>query len=206
MALSPGEIMKKITLLSFISIFIAGVLTSGAVFSATVQINLNDFSPIDPSDPVIISADGSSATISEDSALFSVILVNDPFFGDPNVILPGASVSLKFDFNFDEPVANSDEFGAFLFDAETGFTPDPASSFEFFTESPGSGTISFDLSSLTALTLGLQFQLSSLPGDAGFDSSVIISNVRLVTIPIPSAILLFGSALISLAGLRLKSQ
>jgi hypothetical protein len=182
-----------------------GLLVSTAAQSATIPIDLNDFVPFDPADPVFISPDGQTAILSEDAALSTILLINDPGFGDPNVILPGDNVFLKFEYEFSEPATNIDEFGAFLFDADSGFTPEPASDFEFFTQATSSGTISFDLSSLTALTLGLQFQLSSLPGDTGLDSQVTISNVRLETIPLPPALFLFGSALIGLVGFRKKA-
>ena len=58
-----------------------------------------------------------------------------------------------------------------------GLSPGPA--FEFFTDSSSTGTVSFDLTSLTGETLGLQFQLSALFSDTGFDSTLTVSNVRL---------------------------
>lgn len=194
--------MKKTIYLSILLIVLSGLFLPNIALSAVTPINLSDFSLLDPSDPVVISSDGTSATISEDAALFSVILINDPFFGDPNVIIPGVNVVLRFDYEFTEPSQNDDEFGAFIFDADTGLTPDPATDFEFFIQDAGAGTVSFDLTSLTGLTLGLQFELASLPSDNAFNSSVTVSNVRLLVVPIPSALLLFASASISLFGFR----
>ena len=75
-------------------------------------------------------------------------------------------------------IEEDDEFFVFLLDAATGFSVGPA--FEFLTQTTSSGTVGFDLSSLTALTLGLQFELGALPGDSGTGSRLTISNVRLV--------------------------
>ena len=47
----------------------------------------------------------------------------------------------------------------FIVDAATGGSI--GASYEFFTGDSGSGTIRWDLSSLTSYTLGLQFQLSA---------------------------------------------
>jgi hypothetical protein len=163
-------------------------------------INLNDFFA-DPT--VTVSLDGSTATFAEDPFLTPVLLSNDPGLGDPQVILPeigGIGQILFFDFDFVEPGApsiNDDEFGAFIID-KTGSSAGPA--FEFFTDVTSSGTVSFDLSSLSGPTyepLGLQFQLSALFGDVDLDSTLTISNVQLV--PVPGAVLL-GSIGVGLVG------
>jgi len=69
--------------------------------------------------------------------------------------------------------------------------------YEFFIQAAGSGTVSFDLSGLVGSTLGLQFQLSTLPGDAALSSKVTISNVRLEPLAVPEP----GSGLLILGGL-----
>jgi hypothetical protein len=139
------------------------------------SINLNDFFG-DPT--VTVAADGSSADFAEDPPFPSVILSNDPSFGDPNIIVPGANVSVEFMFTFVEALGNSDEFGAFVIDSATGLSAGPA--YEFFSDTTGSGSVQIDISELTGQTLGFQFQLTSLLGDTGADSTLNISNVRLL--------------------------
>lgn len=176
---------------------------SGSNAAHADLIDLNDFFT-DPS--VTVLPDGSAATLAEDPIFSPVLLSNDPFLGDPEVISPvviGKNHLLSFDWMFDEPAGsnNDDEFGAFVIDASTGLSAGPA--YEFFTSETGSGTVSFDLSGLVGEWLGLQFQLSALPGDLGLDSTVTISNVEAV--PVPGAVLLglFG---LSVAGMRLRKH
>jgi len=166
------------------------LLFFGYTLSAhSTPINLNDFYS-DPS--VTIAADGSSATIAEDSFLFSVLLSNDPGLGDPNVIIPAADTFLIFDFNFSELVGNDDEFIAFVLDGATGLSF--GNGFEFSTDTTSTGSVSFELSSLVGMNLGLQFELAAGFGDTAFDSTVTVSNVRLETregsVPLPSTLLL----------------
>ena len=68
---------------------------------------------IDPT--VTISADGLTAVFEEDAAFLTVILSNDPGFGDPDAVIPGPNTVVSFDWDFDEgPMPpNDDEFGAF---------------------------------------------------------------------------------------------
>ncbi len=177
------------------------LITAGLSLSITAQatpIDLNDFFA-DPT--VTVALDGSSASFTEDPSLLSVLLSNDPGLGDPNVIIPSANTSLLFDYDFFESSAGDDEFGAFVIDGATGSS---IPTFDFFTQDSSTGTVSFDLSSLVGDTLGLQFELSSLFADNDFDSTLTVSNVRLVTetssstVPEPSALLLFMIGLISL--------
>lgn len=124
------------------------------------------------------------------------------------MIIAGPGVSLIFDYNFVEGVGNNDdELGAFIIDAATSNSAGPT--FEFFTQNTSSGTVSFDLSALTGQTIGLQFQLSALPGDVDLSSIVTVSNVRLespAAIPEPSSILLFAVGVIGLVIRGLRSR
>ena len=182
---------RKIMLLCILGGFMVATAHAGLI-------NLNDFFA-DPT--VTVAVDGSSAVIEEDAFISPVLLANDPGLGDPEVIIPGLAVSLAFDFSFDEPVGNDDEFGAFIVD-ENGNSAGPA--FEFFTQDTSSGTVLFnDLSSLAGqATLGLQFQLTS---DVNFDfvdlqtSKVTVSNVKVDVIPEPGTVLLFAAGLIGIA-------
>ena len=165
-------------------------------------IDLNDFFA-DPT--VTVSSDGSTATFTEDPWLTTVLLSNDPagpwFPPDPEVIfaeIGGVGQILSFNFNFNEPASNDDEFGAFVIDAATGDSV--GSAFEFFTNVTSSGTVSFDLSSLSGTLsepLGLQFQLNSF--DMSLTSSLEVSNVELVPVPVPGAVLLAGLGLVTSA-------
>ena len=167
-------------------------------------IDLNDFFA-DPT--VTVAADGSSAFFVEDPGFFSVILSNDPGFGDPNVIIPADGTTLSFDFDFLEAAGNDDEFFASLIDGATGLA---ISGFDFFTSDTSSGTVEFDLSSLVGQILGMQFSLDSF--DNLFDSTLTISNVSLnqlvteppSTVPEPGGLALFGIGFALLSFTRRK--
>jgi len=165
-------------------------------------IDLNDFWA-DP--PVTVSADGRAADFVEDFSLVSVLLSNDPFLGDPEVILAeigGVGQVLSFDYDFLEPAGNADEFGAYVIDTSTGLSAGAA--FEFFADSTASGSVSFDLSSLAGKELGLQFALNAY--DMATDSTLTISNVELNPVPVPGAILLAGLGLGTSAGILRKRR
>lgn len=163
--------MRRLILCAF---YFAAFLAN-ASFSNAAIINLNDFFA-DPS--VAVASDGVSAKLAEDPVVAFVLLSNDPGLGDPNVIIPGVGVTLTFAYDFIEPApGNADEFGVFIIDAATGLSA--GRTFEFFTQSSSAGSVSFDLTSLSGKTIGLQFQLAALPGDASFNSMVVVSNVQL---------------------------
>lgn len=189
-----------------LSFLVAGFLSIAGVAQASTvtDIDLNDFFA---GTGVSIAADGSSASFVEDSSLTSVFLSNDPFLGDPNVVLPAAGRTLSFDYSFVEDASsNDDEFFAFVLDTSTGFSA--GSAFEFASTDTSSGTVSFDLSSLVGTELGLQFQMSALPGDQAFTSTLSISNLQLidamVPVPLPTSLplLAFGAAGLGLMARR----
>jgi hypothetical protein len=103
-------------------------------------------------------------------------------------VIPDPGAWLSFDYAFVEGAASDDEFGFFLFDATGGSI---LFGFDFYTDAPGAGSIAFNLTPLSGLTLGLQFQLSALLNDADFDSQVTVSNVRVGVVPEPATLTLF---------------
>jgi hypothetical protein len=193
---------KILSILLHVSLFVCiGILTAPSQAFA-VPINLNNFFA-DPT--VTVTSDGLSAVLTEDPVTGFVLLSNDPGLGDPNVIIPGVGVSLAFDFAFAKVgLGSNDEFAAFVIDADTGSSI--GTGFEFFTQETSTGTVAFALSALTGRTLGLQFQLSALPGDIGLGSSATIAQVRLenppAVVPEPTTWLLLASGLLGVRGQR----
>lgn len=167
-----------------------------------VPIDLNEFFYF-PGSPVTIAADGSSALLEEDAASASVILSNDPGLGDPNLILPGAGAILSFDYAFTLADQGVDEFLAFLFDVNAErFDADGnlLSLASWTCIVTCASTASIDLTGFTALTLGLEFQLNSIPPvDFGLGSTLWIGNLGLtqqaVSVDEPPTLALFAAAI-----------
>ena len=176
-----------------LTVLLLSWLTAGTARADIIPIDLNDFFA-DPT--VTVSADGSSASFAEDSGFLLAGLFNDPGFGDPEVIIAGLGTTLAFDFDFVEGAGNDDEFFAGVLGAD-GFS---IFGFDFFTGDSDAGTISFDLSTLIGEAfLGFEFGLVSF--DDVFDSTLLISNVRLETataVPEPSALFLMLTGMLAL--------
>ena len=105
-------------------VFILGIGILWSLFfspvsnSAIISIDLNDFFA-DPT--VTVTSDGNSALMAEDPIFLTVLLSNDPFFGDPGISVPMDLLSLDFNYDFTEgPVDNDDDFFAVVFDGNTG--------------------------------------------------------------------------------------
>lgn len=190
--------MKHVGLLKILPLLIACLV---ALPAQAALIDLNDFFA-DPS--VTVAADGSSATMEEDAAFSVVLLANDPGLGDPAVVIASPGKALFFHYDFVEGAGSDDEFGAFVLDS-TGVSAGPA--FEFFTQDSSMGNKKFNLSSLTGEPfIGLQFQLTALPGDGDLDSVVTISNVQLVTVPEPATALLLVVGVLGLVVYRRRAR
>lgn len=159
---------------------------SSWVQGAIIPIDLNDFVA---GYTVDVSLSGNSAAITEDTVISFAILENDPFLGDPEVIIAASQRSLMFSYDFIEASGNDDVFSAELFDADSGFEL-----YFFELESSAVGTVLFDLSSLIGTTLGLRFRLDDFDSlSGGVDSLVTISDLRLVdpdtvSVPEPSTL------------------
>jgi len=149
---------------------------------------------------VSFSTGGTTAILGESAAHAETILSDDPALGDPALLFAGPGTLVRFDFEFIEGASgNDDEFGAWIIDPLTGGSL--GAPYEFFLDNSGSGTISFDLSGLAATgPLGIQFQLSSLPGDAGTDSTLRVSNLEVV--PEPVSLVAIGSLLAGILSAR----
>lgn len=186
--------MKTTKLISSIASVLTVTCLNSTAFAAPIMVDLNDFFP-DPT--VTVEVDGSSALIEEGAN--AVLLSNQPFWGDPNVIIPGANTILSFNYEFTQSLGNDDEFRVNLYDTNTYLDNPPSilddffldiDDFDFSTQSTDtlSGLVSFDLSGYVGLELGLDFELRSFDGGAGLDSTVRIFDVRLDTqsvTPIP---------------------
>ena len=196
--------MKKMAI--FLVCFALLLFLQGQAWA--ISIDLNDFYA-DPS--VTVASDGSWATLNEDSNLVSVLLSNDPWYGDPGTDIPLDAVSLTFDYNFVEgPVDNIDEFYVWLFDWSTHSVLNDidGNPLEFWTENTGSGTVTWNLSGATFLdsNVGMEFQLNVLSGDIGADSLVTVSNVNINPVPEMATLFLVGSGLAGLFVARKTKQ
>ena len=91
--------------------------SSSMVIADTIDLNYPNFY----ADPTVsVAGDGKSATMSEDPGYGTVLLSNDPFFGDPILPFPSDPFLLSFSYEFTVPVGNHDNFYVKLFDADTG--------------------------------------------------------------------------------------
>jgi len=183
-----------------------------------VLIDLNDFFA-DPT--VTVSLDGTTATMNESSVISPVILSNIPSFLDPEVIVAGLGTILSFDYNVLTPFEAGDTFGAFVTHSANssfaGFGISAGAGFDFLTASPTSGTVSFDLSALDGVEIGLEFQLGSLAYNVHHPISVMVSNVQLVPaviiiepgpdpVPEPGTMAIFGLGLAGLGFARRRKM
>jgi hypothetical protein len=179
------------------AIAIAVMMTAGAAQADFIHLSHPNFYA-DPT--VTVSPDNSSAGFVENLTTGISMLSNDPFLGDPVVILAAPWRTLEFDYIFDVGEGSEAEFGAWVINPATGFSlGDP---FQFFRSESGNGRVAFDLTSLVGTEgLGLQFQLTSLSGNGG--STLEISNVELVDglvpIPEPASAVIFGLGVVGCA-------
>jgi len=160
-------------------------LCAATTASAAIDsLSFNDFYS-DPGAPIAISADGSTATFTESPALSVVFLSNIPALGDPAILIGSANAYLQFDYSFNLAANNQDVFHAAVLNGTTGDSLGGV--YDLFVPATSSGTYKVDLSAQAGQTLGLQFELASLIGDLGFDSSLTLSNLEVVTAGVVNA-------------------
>lgn len=187
--------MKRLAVVFFVAVLLLGM--DGFAFADIIPIDLNQFYG---NPTAVVSLDGASATLSEDSDLSSVLLSNDPYLGDPGIIVPSGLTTLGFTYEFTLAPGNEDNFYAKVFDGISGDVIQ-----DFRAETSGSGQVTWDLTGLSPdiTLLGLEFQLNSY--DNAFDSFVNISNPRLeatASVPEPSLLALLSLGLVGLARLK----
>jgi len=173
---------------TFLLAALIGMTASLATAAPIVTpLDLNDFGIQDLLAEVDVNGPGTVAVLTEDitgpisGPDFGEVteLTNDPFFGDPSIIVGAVGRKLKFEFDFVEGLDGA-IFSAYVFDAGTGFA---VGGHEFDAFSTSSGTVTFDLEPLPANLDGYGMSFLLIPFDFGdgfliADASVTISNLR----------------------------
>lgn len=180
---------------SFLAALIFLSVSAGTASASVIPLDLEAFFSLDPE---VVVIDPSTASMTDSEFVSIVTLINDPWLGDPEIIVAAVGRTLTFDLAFTQPDGNIDEFAAYLFDAGLGPFAGVLDSILFDVDF--SGPVLFDLSPWVGITLGLQFELY----DPGFEvgSTVTISNLALND-PLPAGVPAPGGVAILLAGLVL---
>ena len=180
-----------------------------AVASSNLIVDITDTSGgFYVSDIADVSFNGlNNATLSENTAFGLTLLSNDPFLGDPGIMVPNNAQKLALDYSFF--TSGSDNFELRVLDSSGG-----ADYFSYFHDgtlfAPGAytGAFELDLSALGWVSgpIGLEFSLVSNFNDSTFDASLDISNVMFLnntTTPLPSP---SGSILLLLGSLWIAAR
>lgn len=197
-------VMKMLSgrvLLFVLGLIALSTIPMSACRAGVIAIDGVNFSA-DPASQVNFGSDGSS-TLFEDYFLGSTLLTNAPP-NEPETIFAGDGKRLSFRYSFAIGTFDSDDlFSAVLL--QGGLAIGPA--FEFWTGDAGAGIIAFDLSDLAGLSnVGLEFSLVS-GFDGVFGSEVVVSDLRLETIPAAPTLffVLIGLWMLRRAGNRAAS-
>jgi hypothetical protein len=156
-------------------------------------VDLKFFTP-NPASAVEVSPDGFSATLYEDEQGAPVSLENGSF------TIPSNSATLTFAYHLSVAPNNEDYFDFYISDPSV-----PA--FQAGGEGRAGGfttaaTLSFHVTGLAGSTVPVVFDLAYGWGDAGYASCLTISDVRINPVPAPGALLLFGSGILGLFGVK----
>lgn len=198
---------KLTTLLIVFFIFIFG----SPVWATSIEVGFGGFY----ADPTVdINPSGLSATLYEDPGLGSVLLSNDPYFGDPGIPIPENVLTLQFAYIFSEAAGNSDYFYAKVFNGDTGeilcdfMLGNPNVDGEYYHDQVYWDLSLFNFSGVSRL--GLEFQLNS--DDMLYDSYLAVGKIYFQTddapqidpVPEPSTVMLLGIGLIGLVNIGRK--
>lgn len=162
----------------------AGTFFAAGAQATAIPVDLNSFFSWDPE--VTVSANGTVADFVESAFISFVRLTNDPFLGDPEVIVAGSGLLLNFDFDFFEASDGDDVFAARLFDADLGVFFGALDLFEV--SQTAAGTASFDLTPYIGRRLGLEFELRDRDLFGTRTSTARVSNLALATSPSPGTV------------------
>lgn len=178
---------------------VAVALCSGAIAEAAfIPVDLTTFTA---DAPVSVSADGSSATFVESSALGPVTLFSD-------LLLPSDATALSFDYRLDVPDSSNEDFLSFFF-GDLGL---PAFSDGGVGPQVFSGTHNTSVVGAAGTTAPVLFSLGFGFGDVGLDSMLTVSNLAIETadtgfpVPAPGAFWLLLAGGPGLALIRRRSH
>ena len=157
--------------------------------ATAVIIDLNTFTA-DPSGNVSVTADGLSATFTEDLFISPISLSHSGYS------IPSDSTFLTFDYSLSVAAYNEDYFDFYLSDLTT-----PLYSVGGFTDLY-SDTLSFDVSAFAGSLLPMNFSFSYGWDDWGLDSSLTISNLEItqasISVSEPGSLLLLLSGILGI--------
>jgi hypothetical protein len=153
--------------------------------ASALPVDLRTFSA-SPAANIAISADGLTATFSED-------IVSSPISLSGNIPFPESAIVVSFQYELSVAAWNEDYFDFFIGDITTpAFSVGGAAGDSLLVFS---GVQNVDLRPFGAGALALIFDFGFGFGDLGLDSQLTISNVHTPPIPEPSALLVMSIGL-----------